>query len=499
MKEFEIGDRSTDGVIEILAKDSLCYQVRSVSRGATGIRTISRRLLGEWVLALEANPDKSGGEIRDLLSGRSEIDKFEYGYFATLQKMASMALGKEPMIRISRSASQIDKLQLIIYGAPGTGKSHKIDKCTDESNSIRVTFHPDTDYAAFVGSYKPTMDEQERYALDATGTTHKIEAKETSIVYFFVPQAFMKAYVEAWRRYTNAGLQGDAKTYYLVIEEISRGNCAQIFGDLFQLLDRADNGFSAYAITPDDDIQKFLGMDKDYKLADISLSEDIKKMTETGEKVIATAADIKAGKKLVLPPNLCIWATMNTSDQSLFPMDSAFKRRWDWKYVPIKDAGKGWKIKFGDCEVDWWKFLVAINKIVKGVTNSADKQLGYFFVKAKDSVIDAEMFVNKVAFYLWNDVFKDCELDGDAFKIEREGGEVDVLAFQDFFKEDGAINEEVLKNFLTKLVPQPETASGESEAGPGGEERQAGLSCEGFVGGIGRPHSEGVVGRLPFD
>ena len=356
--------------------------------------------------------------------------------------------------------------QLITYGAPGTGKSHEIDNRTDESNSIRVTFHPDTDYAAFVGTYKPTMDEQERYALDATGKTHKIEAKEKSIVYSFVPQAFMKAYVEAWRRYTNVDLQGDAKTYYLVIEEINRGNCAQIFGDLFQLLDRADNGFSAYAITPDDDIQKFLGTDKDYKLTDISLSEDIKKMTETGEKVIATAADIKAGKKLVLPPNLCIWATMNTSDQSLFPMDSAFKRRWDWEYVPIKDAGKGWKIKFGDCEVDWWKFLVEINKIVKGVTNSADKQLGYFFVKAKDSVIDAEMFVNKVAFYLWNDVFKDCELDGEAFKIEREGGEVDVLAFQDFFKEDGTINEEVLKNFLTKLVPQPETASGESEAGP---------------------------------
>lgn len=346
--------------------------------------------------------------------------------------------------------------QLITYGAPGTGKSYKIDKCTNESNSIRVTFHPDTDYAAFVGAYKPTMCEQERYGLDATGTTHKIEAKEKTIVYSFVPQAFMKAYVEAWRRYTNKDLTGEAKIYYLVIEEINRGNCAQIFGDLFQLLDRADNnGFSAYAIIPDDDIQKFLATDKDYKLADISLSEDIKKVTETGEKVIATAADIKTGKKLVLPPNLYIWATMNTSDQSLFPMDSAFKRRWDWKYVPIKDAGKEWKIKFGDCEVDWWEFLVAINKIVKSVTNSADKQMGYFFVKAKDSVIDAEMFVNKVAFYLWNDVFKDCELDGDAFKIERAGGEVDVLAFQDFFKEDGTINEEVLKNFLTTLVPQP--------------------------------------------
>ena len=356
--------------------------------------------------------------------------------------------------------------QVITYGAPGTGKSHEIDKCANESNSIRVTFHPDTDYAAFVGSYKPTMGEQDRYALDAKGKTHKIEAKEKSIVYSFVPQAFMKAYVEAWRRYTNTGLQGDAKIYYLVIEEINRGNCAQIFGDLFQLLDRADNGFSAYAITPDDDIQKFVETDKDYKLADISLAEDIKKVTETGEKIIATAAEIKAGKKLVLPPNLCIRATMNTSDQSLFPMDSAFKRRWDWKYVPIKNANLGWEIVVGDCEVDWWKFLVAINKVVKGVTNSADKQLGYFFVKAKDSVIDAEMFVNKVAFYLWNDVFKDCELDGEAFKIEREGGEVDVLAFQDFFKEDGTINEEILKNFLTKLVPQPETAPGGSEPGP---------------------------------
>ena len=361
--------------------------------------------------------------------------------------------------------------QLITYGAPGTGKSHRIDKCTNESNSIRVTFHPDTDYAAFVGTYKPTMDEQERYALDATGKTHKIEAKEKTIVYSFAPQAFLKAYVEAWKRYTDASLQGDAKIYYLVIEEINRGNCAQIFGDLFQLLDRADNGFSAYAISPDDDIQKFLETDKNFKLVDIPLSDDIKKQTESGEKVIATAADIKAGKKLVLPPNLYIWATMNTSDQSLFPMDSAFKRRWDWKYVPIKDAGKGWKIKFGDCEVDWWKFLVAINKVVKRATNSADKQMGYFFVKAKDSVIDAEMFVNKVAFYLWNDVFKDCELDGDAFKITRKDGEADVLAFQDFFKEDGAIDEEVLKTFLTTLVPPSETAPGEPEAGlvAGGE------------------------------
>ena len=485
MKEFEIGDRSTDGVIEILAKDSLCYQIRSVSRGATGVRTISRRLLDEWVLALEANPDKSGGEIRDLLSGKSEIDKFEYGYFATLQKMASMALGREPMTRVARSSSQIDKLQLIIYGSPGTGKSHKIDKCTNESNSIRVTFHPDTDYAAFVGSYKPTMGEQDRYAIDATGKTHKIEAKEKTIVYSFVPQAFMKAYVEAWRRYTNASLQGDTKTYYLVIEEINRGNCAQIFGDLFQLLDRADNGFSAYAITPDDDIQKFLETDKDYKLSDIPLTVDIKKVSEDGEKVIATAADIKSGKKLVLPPNLCIWATMNTSDQSLFPIDSAFKRRWEWEYVPIEDANKNWKIDVGGVKYKWWSFLEKINYLIATETSSEDKQLGYFFVKAKDTMIDAETFVSKVVFFLWGDVFKDNLPDEDVFKYTfKKDGKDDkrLIRFADFYHpEPGNTKEEWRNKLLTSFLealkvekePPADNDSGQGSSNANGDDAKA--------------------------
>lgn len=353
----------------------------------------------------------------------------------------------------------INSLQLITYGAPGTGKSYTIDKCTNESNSIRVTFHPDTDYSAFVGAYKPTVDEQERYALDATGQTHKIEAKEKTIAYTFVPQAFMKAYVEAWRRYTDAGLHGDAKTYYLVIEEINRGNCAQVFGDLFQLLDRADNGFSAYAISPDDDIQKFLEKDKDYKLVDIPLSEDIKKLTESGEKVIATAADIKTGKKLVLPPNLCIWATMNTSDQSLFPIDSAFKRRWDWEYVPIENAEKGWKIDVNGVKYIWWSFLEKINDVIATETSSEDKQLGYFFVKAKGDVIDAKTFVSKVIFYLWGDVFKDNLPDEDAFKYTFKKDDKDekrLIRFADFFHPEGDNTKEqwrdkLLTSFLDAL------------------------------------------------
>jgi len=375
--------------------------------------------------------------------------------------------------------------QLITYGAPGTGKSHEIDNRTDESNSIRVTFHPDTDYAAFVGAYKPTMDELERYALDATGKTHKIEAKEKSIVYSFVPQAFMKAYVEAWRRYTSVDLQGDAKTYYLVIEEINRGNCAQIFGDLFQLLDRADNGFSAYAIAPDDDIQKFLGTDKDYKLADISLSEDIKKMTETGEKVIATAADIKAGKKLVLPPNLYIRATMNTSDQSLFPMDSAFKRRWEWEYVPIEDANKNWKIDVGGVKYKWWSFLEKINYLIATETSSEDKQLGYFFVKAKDSMIDAETFVSKVVFFLWGDVFKDNLPDEDVFKYTfKKDGKDDkrLIRFADFYHpEPGNTKEEWRNKLLTSFLealkvekePPADNDSGQGSSNANGDDAKA--------------------------
>ena len=432
--------------------------------------------------------------------------------------------------------------QLIIYGAPGTGKSHKIDKRTNESNSIRVTFHPDTDYAAFVGAYKPTMESTDNglltlkelgtvlQSLKDRGETRpeqklgaefwrsfekltpadvksilenesmyaevmkgvavgeyltRVENGGKQIVYSFVPQAFMKAYVEAWRRYTNAGLQGDAKTYYLVIEEINRGNCAQIFGDLFQLLDRADNGFSAYAITPDDDIQKFLETDKDYKLSDIPLTVDIKKTSEDGEKVIATAADIKSGKKLVLPPNLCIWATMNTSDQSLFPIDSAFKRRWEWEYVPIEDANKNWKIDVGGVKYKWWSFLEKINYLIATETSSEDKQLGYFFVKAKDTMIDAETFVSKVVFFLWGDVFKDNLPDEDVFKYTfKKDGKDDkrLIRFADFYHpEPGNTKEEWRNKLLTSFLealkvekePPADNDSGQGSSNANGDDAKA--------------------------
>ena len=363
-------------------------------------------------------------------------------FFATIRDnhiLVADNLGNATSATAAMSASY----QIIYYGAPGTGKSWTIDQIATKDNSIRTTFHPDTDYAAFVGAYKPTMEEQERYALDATGKTHKIDAKEKTIVYSFVPQAFLKAYVEAWRRYTNADLQGEEKTYYLVIEEINRGNCAQIFGDLFQLLDRNDDGISSYAISPDNDLARFLAEDAN-GFRDVTGLDDSIEFKKANGEVIVTGADIKSGTLMALPPNLHILATMNTSDQSLFPMDSAFKRRWDWEYVPITDAQEGYVIKTATKSYDWYAFLEAMNEKILSATESEDKQMGYFFAKPRNGKeISADVFVNKVFFYLWNTIFKDCYTEQDFLKLKDEGGQEtgQYLTFTTFFKDkDGCID-----------------------------------------------------------
>ena len=316
-------------------------------------------------------------------------------------------------------------LQQIFYGAPGTGKSHCIKddanvKKADEKNFVfRTTFHPDSDYSTFVGAYKPTMK-------PVADKYKAVAGKDEEITYSFIPQAFLQAYVAAWNN-------PDDKVF-LVIEEINRGNCAQIFGDLFQLLDRDENGWSEYPIMADKNLAKFL-----------------KRNDEEGQPVLTNKDGIKDGK-LCLPKNLHIWATMNTSDQSLFPIDSAFKRRWDWKYMPIENAEKGWKIKVNGNEYDWYQFLAAINKEVFALTHSEDKQLGYFFAKAKGTIIDAETLVNKVYFYLWTDVFKD--YDYESQKAFRKPNSNEPIAFKNFFedlKKGEKVNERVAEQVLVNL------------------------------------------------
>lgn len=328
-------------------------------------------------------------------------------------------------------------LQQIFYGAPGTGKSHEVKKRTGElsvdnedrdlPNVFRSTFHPDTDYASFVGCYKPSMRK--------TGKKHQVDGKDIDdeeIIYEFVPQTFTDAYVYAYENPT--------EPTYLVIEEINRGNCAQIFGDLFQLLDRK-NGVSEYRIKADKDLAKFLN-----------------------EELGKDADGIKDGK-LRLPANLNILATMNTSDQSLFPIDSAFKRRWEWVYTPI-DQGKDehgnsmkWQIE-GQGEDSWWTFIQGINEVIDVTTHSEDKKLGFFFCKAQDGVIKKETFVNKVVFYLWNDVFKVYGFKSEIFDKKGKGDKTEKITFKSFYKNDGSVNEETMSVFVKNVMakaPKVET------------------------------------------
>lgn len=335
-------------------------------------------------------------------------------------------------------------LQQIFYGAPGTGKSHTINEETKDENVIRTTFHPDTDYSTFVGAYKPTTKEVDLRDLSGHKVVEDGEVvKEDRIVYEFVAQSFLQAYISAWKKYADANEDGPQKQY-LVIEEINRGNCAQIFGDLFQLLDRNDYGFSDYPIKADADMKRQL--QKAFAGLVIAQKDKINAMYE-GKDIVSQVLN---GDILLLPNNLYIWATMNTSDQSLFPIDSAFKRRWDWTYMPISNAEKDWIIEVDGSKYDWWQFLEKINEKIGSTTNSEDKKLGYFFCKAQDGVISAKTLVGKVIFYLWNDVFKDYEF-GDAIFNDEDGSK---LSFDKFYTSDGKNSKVVEKKvalFLKNL------------------------------------------------
>lgn len=356
-------------------------------------------------------------------------------------------------------ASEIS-LQKIYYGCPGTGKSHKVkgltegadgektvyfdesgakvadvnaveDKSKLSSNIFRTTFHPDYDYSSFVGSYKPVMQP----VLDADGN----ETGKEDLVYAFVPQVFTNAYVRAWKSLADESLTDAEKQVYLIIEEINRGNCAQIFGDLFQLLDRK-NGFSEYPIIPDAELRKYLAKEK------------------------------LENNMLRLPANLHILATMNTSDQSLFPMDSAFKRRWAMEYIPInleQEKAKTFTFNVKGVDYSWVEFLAKVNPLIRKATDSEDKQMGEFFIKES---VSEEDFKNKVMFYIWNDVCKDLysasRISPLFFMRSADGDDrKDVFTFAELFG-SGRYNEEAndytlpsdllegfIKNYL-KLTPK---------------------------------------------
>lgn len=272
----------------------------------------------------------------------------------------------------------------IYFGAPGTGKSYTLNREKDLLLSNggeyeRVTFHPDYSYAGFVGTYKPVP------CKDSEG--------KDAITYSYVPGPFMRTYVKALQN----SRTDTPKPFLLVIEEINRANVAAVFGDVFQLLDRSDDEYSEYPIRASDDIRKFLALPEN-----LGGSPD-------------DYAEIR------IPDNMFIWATMNSADQGVFPMDTAFKRRWDFTYLGIDDseagiAGK--KVVLGQGEyrrvVEWNALRKAINEELLTYKVNEDKLMGPYFISKKnlseseeiDPVVFARIFKNKVIMYLFDDAAK---------------------------------------------------------------------------------------------
>ncbi len=332
----------------------------------------------------------------------------------TIAKLEIVADSFRPSVMIPHDTCNDTCRQIIFYGAPGTGKSHKIKvqlEGVSKENIFRTTFHPDSDYSTFVGAYKPTRGKRPLYGLFGKDTVRMKDGEdlfEDMITYKFIPQSFLNAYIRSYQTDENV---------YLIIEEINRGNCAQIFGDLFQLLDRDTDGQSEYSIKADADLKTFLE-----------------------EKLGVDNPGIKDGE-LCLPSNLYIYATMNTSDQSLFPIDSAFKRRWDWEYEPIKYKNTDWVIDIDGIKYRWSDFQKEVNTRILKDTGSEDKMLGDYFINPPTKVISYNLFRNKILFYLWNDVCKDG--DADIFPTDTdfsfsqlydEGGKQLIISMMDKLK-----------------------------------------------------------------
>lgn len=271
----------------------------------------------------------------------------------------------------------------IIFGAPGTGKSHLLEQQReeyfgDDDHYERVTFHPNYTYSQFVGAYKPVALKRE-----------DDDATSNDITYSFVPGPFVRTLMKA--------KQTPSENFLLVIEEINRANAAAVFGDVFQLLDRDEDGKSEYPIDASEDLKKYL--------------------EESGVAL--------EGGKIEIPANMYIWATMNSADQGVAPLDAAFKRRWEFEYIGIDDNEN----EVVDCEipipkkensnddfdfVSWNGFRKALNEKLKGLSGvNEDKLLGPFFISkhrletAKENAEDfIKFFKSKVLMYLYEDVCK---------------------------------------------------------------------------------------------
>lgn len=319
----------------------------------------SSLLLAMRVIA--ANADRLPAMINTFCSSNELRDEFD---------RHAKKLILDAKVEPSLSNLEFIGINKIFYGAPGTGKSHTVDKIAKNGTVIRTVFHPDTQYSDFVGTLKPK--------------TRTDSNNDTRILYEFRPGPFTEAYIKA--------MQGkeSGKKVYLIIEELNRAPAAAVFGELFQLLDREPNGKSKYKIN----------------IADPDMLEYINSILEPKIRF------------LELPENLTILATMNSSDQAVMPMDTAFKRRWSFEYIRIdyKNASLGslelitsLKGANNPVTITWAKFAEIINRKLKDLQIPEDRLLGHRFLsdtELKDLGTAKQALSGKLFVYLWDDVLR---------------------------------------------------------------------------------------------
>ena len=404
-----------EGIYSKLRNESDTVNIKGTKEIKGTLRNLKSFLKKDLHSYLKIDSDdisiRSDSIIREYINYTSLVSNF-------LDLVPRSLLQSEVIQTSAESQNNIKNKQAntIYYGAPGTGKSHTVKKLLKSVSSEKketITFHPDYDYVSFVGGYRPISE--------------KDDNGDESIKYKFVPQVFTNIYVNAWKN--------PQEPFYLVIEEINRGNCAEIFGDIFQLLDQNQD----YTVTPSSELNTYL----------------VNELSKSHEGII---------DGLKMPPNLSILATMNTSDQSLFPMDSAFKRRWDWEYIPInydrndENASSKFMVEINDeISFSWLDFIEKVNTKIKSNPNlGMDKCIGNYFIKPKDNTISLKTFINKAIFYLWNDVFKD-EFGSDSIFAEN-------VTYEDFFpiEENGAQRvKELLVTLDVELLDKTDMVSNE--------------------------------------
>ena len=345
-------------------------------------------------------------EFADLgLSEESPVTDQLKQLFHLLQNLNSTVKAQQQVHQEQIEADVSRPHNWILFGAPGTGKSYVIDQAAKQYPHCRVTFHPDYTYAQFVGAYKPVPSQQ-----TASGIT-----------YGFVPGPFVNTLTES--------LENPNTPHILIIEEINRADPAAVFGDVFQLLDRNDEGSSEYSMRTSQEL-------KDYLQGKLSANaqKTLRALIVDLEQSEADAPDYDCSE-IAIPNNMYIWASMNSADQGVFPMDTAFKRRWTFQYLPIdSDNGMLQSADGAFLSEHWDEIRTNINKLLKsqGRDIPEDKLLGPYFLSSRELHNDDEdaeqnaqnfvhVFASKVIMYLFEDAARYCR--AQVFRIPDESQE----------------------------------------------------------------------------